>query len=168
MLRPISSIQCLPFFHNMALSSSMFIRQRFRAERPLPERMTEPADSEVLKGDLTLPNPRVPWTAGGQACCTFNARLSPGKLAKQGTQPFIWYLPGHWSSKQLDLVLGKAWLLTAGSRDMGKRSHSSQVTDVEATESWNDKNTHVRVTQPEGFMCQVCVVPAGLWVQAGS
>ena len=51
---------------------------------------------------------------------------------------------------------------------MGKRSHSSQVTDVEATESWKDKNTHVRVTQPEGFMCQVRVVPAGLWAQAGS
>ena len=51
---------------------------------------------------------------------------------------------------------------------MGKRSvHNTQVTDVEATESWNDKNTHVRVTQPEGFMCQVRVVQAGLRSQAG-
>ena len=45
---------------------------------------------------------------------------------------------------------------------MGNCKHSSQVSDEEATESWNDKNTHVRVTQPEGFMCQVRVVSAGL------
>ena len=42
---------------------------------------------------------------------------------------------------------------------MGKRSSSSQVSDEEAAESWNDKNTHVQVTQPQGFMCQVRVVP---------
>ena len=41
---------------------------------------------------------------------------------------------------------------------MGKRNHSSQVSDEEATESWNDKNTHVQVTQPQGFMCQVHLV----------
>ena len=34
---------------------------------------------------------------------------------------------------------------------MGKRSSSNQVSDKEATESWN-KNAHVQVTQPLGLM----------------
>ena len=42
---------------------------------------------------------------------------------------------------------------------MGKRSSSSQVSDEEATESWSDQNTRVQVTQPQGFMCQVRVMP---------
>ena len=36
---------------------------------------------------------------------------------------------------------------------MGKRSKESEEEDTE--ESWNDKDTRVLVTQPEGFMCQV-------------
>ena len=172
-ITPQSSAKCLPIFCWVALTSSLYIRRCLRGQE---------ADSEADDRAGRLPrrvwcfrtgptpcHPRVPCHSAGGACCfiqrapvtrKFRRHISSdcGFLETDCLSTSTWqFRTGSHNRWQVVTQGGQAWQLKAGSIAMGKRSYSSQVTDVEATESWNDKNTHVRVTQPEGFMCQVRV-----------